>query len=82
MMLRPGARPKHFVDHSNPIVLRIGNVDVAGPIHIHRVRTGQLAAQRVSIGAVSPFAGSRHVRHNAGFQVDAANDVILRIGYI
>ena len=60
----------------------VSHIENASRIDEHAMRPREPAPKRIRLGAVSPLTGAEHRRDDAGRELDAANDVVFRVGHI
>src|SRR2546425_3896096 len=67
--------------HSDAVVFAIADVKGAA-LNEDAVRPGQLACERIPVGAIAALAGTNHGRDLSIPQIDSANNVTFRVGYV
>ena len=83
---RAGARdgvdePGRVIDHADPVVQRVGDVDVAVAGGCHRARRVQLRRRRRAVVArIAVLVRTGDGDDLAGFAIDPADPVVVRIG--
>ena len=67
--------------YANAMGFAVAHVEDAGGIDEHAVRPRERASPRIGLGAVAALACPEHGGDEPGPEIDAANDVVLRIGH-
>ena len=69
------------LQRSDAVILAVTNVKRAA-LDEDAVRPLETASKRIAVGTIAAFPGADHGRNHSGSQIDPADDVVFRVGYV